>query len=145
MFLIKKKLSDFNISTRLNWTSPTETLQEKEKNDPLHVIVGCKVMKLLPRKVCQNPCQNHNAHARMEFLMISVFNMFKWLLPTKTKMSHFTHFLMFFLKVLLILSRYDTKISRLCFHHREVRKQRTATINGPNTFWPNEIVVLTLK
>ena len=28
---------------------------EKEKNDPLRVTIGCKVMKLWPAKVCQKP------------------------------------------------------------------------------------------
>ena len=44
-FLIKE-VSKFGISTWQNWTSPLETLQEKEKIDPLHATVGCKVMKL---------------------------------------------------------------------------------------------------
>ena len=36
-------------------------------------------------KVGQDPGQDHNAKAQMEFLVISIFNIFKWLFPTKTK------------------------------------------------------------
>ena len=37
MFPYQEKLSNFNISTRQSWASPTETLQEKKRNDPFHV------------------------------------------------------------------------------------------------------------
>ena len=75
-----EKLPNFYVSTLQNWTSPIQTMQEKGKNDPLHVTLGCKLMKLWSMKVCQN-----HAHAQMEFLAISTLNIFKWLFPTKTK------------------------------------------------------------
>ena len=89
MFPYQEKVSDFNILTRQNWISLIETVQEKGNNYPLYVTVGCKVMKLWPTKVCQNPGQNHSAHAQMEFLVISVLNIFKWLFPTKTESVSF--------------------------------------------------------
>ena len=67
-----------NISTHQNWTSPIETLQEKEKNDTSRNAVGCKVIKLWPVKVCRNSVQ-------LKFLVISVVHIFKWLFLTKTK------------------------------------------------------------
>ena len=60
MFPFQEKLSNFYIATQQNWT---ETLQEKERNYPLHVTAGYKAMKLWRMKVCQNSGQNHNAHA----------------------------------------------------------------------------------
>ena len=39
MFPYQENFSNFNISTRQNWTSPMETFQEKESNDPFHVTV----------------------------------------------------------------------------------------------------------
>ena len=112
MFLYQEKLSNLNISVGQNWTSPIVTLQEKENNEALHVTVGWKIMKLWPMKVCQNPGSNHNVNAQMELFVISIFHIFKWLFPITTKKSHFTHFLMFFLTLLSILSSYATKISR---------------------------------
>ena len=61
-------------------------------------------------------------------------------------MSHFTYFPVSFLTVLSILSRYDTKISRFFSLQRKTKTENCqAAMNGPNTFWPNEKVVLTLK
>ena len=102
-------------SAKLNIISPVESLQEKEKNDSLRVTQGCKVVKLWPINVCRNPGKNNNAYRQMEFLAISVVNIlsFTGLFPTKTKMSHFTHILMFFSQCDQFLSKYDTKISRL--------------------------------
>ena len=83
-FLIKK-LSNFNISTLQNSATLKEILREKGENDPLYVTVGCKVLELWPIKGCQNTGQNRNAHAQMEFLVISILNILKWLFQTKTK------------------------------------------------------------
>ena len=46
-------------------------------------------MKLWPMKVCQNPCQNQNAHAHMEFLVISILNIFKALFSMTTQSVSF--------------------------------------------------------
>ena len=45
-FLISRKIAEFKHlgSAKLNITNRNP--EEKEKNDPLHVTVGCKVMKL---------------------------------------------------------------------------------------------------
>ena len=36
MFPYQEKMSNLDISTRQNWTSPIENLQEKGNNDPLN-------------------------------------------------------------------------------------------------------------
>ena len=58
----------------------------------------------------------------MEFPVISVVNIFKWLFPTKTKNVSSIHFFIFFLTVLSILSSYDIKIKS--FFYRKINRQR---------------------
>ena len=63
--------------------------------------LGRKVIELWPMKACQNSGQKHNGHSQMEFFVISIFYIFQWLFPSKTKISHFTHFFIFFLTIVL--------------------------------------------
>ena len=107
----------------------------------MFVTVSCKMMKLWHIKVCQHPGQNHNAYVEIECFVISVLSI--WLFPTETSNLSFYSF-----SHVLLDSRVNSvqvRCQNLTSLVITEKYTSQAAINGPNTFWPKEIVVWTLK